>query len=81
MISINPKMPSPKYAIVNRSFRLFRLITIVLWTVSKKLYKEEWKMLEYLAVKVIRDMMVIVGFGLAGSVASQVKYKIRKGGK
>lgn len=38
-------------------------------------------MLEYLTVSIVRDMMVIVGLGLTGSVASQLKYKIRKGGR
>lgn len=38
-------------------------------------------MLEYLAMNVVRDMIVIVGLGLTGSIASQVKYKIRKGGR
>jgi hypothetical protein len=38
-------------------------------------------MLEYLAMNIVRDMIVIVGLGLTGSIASQVKYKIRKGGR
>lgn len=38
-------------------------------------------MLEYLTMNVVRDMIVIVGLGLTGSVVSQVKYKIRKGGR
>ncbi len=38
-------------------------------------------MLEYLTMNIVRDMIVIVGLGLTGSIASQVKYKIRKGGR
>lgn len=72
------KTPSPRYAIVIRSFRL---MVIVLWTVSKKIYKGDEKMFEYLTANVIRDLMVIIGLGLTGSVASQIRYKIRRGGK
>ena len=38
-------------------------------------------MFEYLAMNVVRDVAVMIGLGLAGTVFTQAKIKIKKGGK
>jgi len=39
------------------------------------------KMLEYLASSIARDMLIIIGLGIATNVGKQIKYKIQKRGR
>lgn len=38
-------------------------------------------MLEYLASSIARDMLIIIGLGIATNVGKQIKYKIQKRGR
>lgn len=38
-------------------------------------------MLAHLTATVVKDLMIVVGLGLAGNIASQIKYHVQKGGK